>query len=82
MAEIAVIERRAVDRPVADLPREGDALPNGNGHPQALPLNHRVQEALGAAYLGITCPNCGSDKVIRSGACGVCTQCGGTTGCS
>ena len=29
-----------------------------------------------------TCSNCGSDKVIRAGTCGVCTQCGTSQGCS
>src|SRR5260370_1952149 len=26
--------------------------------------------------------HCGSDKVIRAGACGVCTECGTSQGCS
>ena len=42
----------------------------------------RVKAALGTAFMGITCSNCGSDKVIRAGACGVCTQCGTSQGCS
>jgi len=41
-----------------------------------------VKAALGNAYMGITCSNCGSHKVIRAGACGVCTQCGTSQGCS
>jgi ribonucleoside-diphosphate reductase alpha chain len=41
-----------------------------------------VKTALGTAYMGITCSNCGSDKVIRAGACGCCTQCGTSQGCS
>ena len=42
----------------------------------------RVKAAIGTAYMGIICSNCGSDKVIRAGACGVCTQCGTSQGCS
>ena len=31
---------------------------------------------------GETCPSCGSDKMIQSGVCKVCANCGTTTGCS
>jgi ribonucleoside-diphosphate reductase alpha chain len=98
MKEIADIEKKAVNRPVAELPRtaekeiidvitsrsnsEGppELLTNGNG----LSRTHadRVREALGNMYMGITCSNCGSTKVIRAGACGVCTECGTSQGCS
>ncbi len=33
-------------------------------------------------YMDTPCSNCGSEKVIRAGACGVCTQCGTSQGCS
>jgi ribonucleoside-diphosphate reductase alpha chain len=49
---------------------------NGNGH------SDRVTVALGSIFMGITCSVCGSDKVIRAGACGVCTECGTSQGCS
>ena len=98
MKEIADIEKKALNRPVAELPRtaekeiidvitsrsnsEGtpESLANGNG----LSKTHadRVREALGNMYMGITCSNCGSTKVIRAGACGVCTECGTSQGCS
>jgi len=42
----------------------------------------RVQEALGTMFMDIVCSHCGSDKVIRAGACGVCTECGTSQGCS
>jgi ribonucleoside-diphosphate reductase alpha chain len=38
--------------------------------------------ALGSIFMGITCSVCGSDKVIRAGACGVCIECGTSQGCS
>ena len=98
MKEIADIEKKALNRPVAELPRtaereiidvitrrsnsEGrpELLNNGNG----LSKTHadRVREALGNMYMGITCSNCGSTKVIRAGACGICTECGTSQGCS
>src|SRR5437773_1045686 len=94
MKEIAEIEKKAVNRPVTDLPRTGgkelnhvitnnspnDGSPqiasNGSSHAE------RVKEALGNMFMDITCSVCGSDKVIRAGACGVCTECGTSQGCS
>ncbi len=52
---------------------------NGNG---AGSSSDRVTVALGSIFMGITCSVCGSDKVIRAGACGVCTDCGTSQGCS
>jgi ribonucleoside-diphosphate reductase alpha chain len=76
MPEIEEMEKQAVNRPVSDLsPNEDPAI-------ERLPRADRVKAALGTAYMGITCSNCGSDKVIRAGACGVCTQCGTSQGCS
>jgi len=95
LKEILEIEKKALNRPVTDLPRTGDkqvidvitnssannpASPeqngNGNGHAD------RVTVALGSIFMGITCSVCGSDKVIRAGACGVCIECGTSQGCS
>jgi ribonucleoside-diphosphate reductase alpha chain len=76
MPEIEEMEKLAVNRPVSDL------SPNEDPVIERLPKPDRVKAALGTAYMGITCSNCGSDKVIRAGACGVCTQCGTSQGCS
>jgi ribonucleoside-diphosphate reductase alpha chain len=95
LKEIVEIEKKAVNRPVTDLARTGDKdvidvitnnspsnpgtaghSGNGNGH------DDRVMVALGSIFMGITCSVCGSDKVIRAGACGVCTECGTSQGCS
>ena len=72
MPELPEMEKRAINRPVREL-----SVADHPHHAAA-----RVQTALGTAYMGITCSNCGSDKVIRAGACGVCTQCGTSQGCS
>jgi ribonucleoside-diphosphate reductase alpha chain len=98
LKEIPDIEKKALNRPVTDLARTGDkeiidvitAHPsksgnggtsegNGNG---AGTSSLRVTIALGSIFMGITCSVCGSDKVIRAGACGVCTDCGTSQGCS
>ncbi len=95
LKEIPEIEKKAVNRPVTDLARtaekevidvitnhppgdseSGRQNGNGNGH------TDRVTVALGSIFMGITCSVCGSDKVIRAGACGVCTECGTSQGCS
>ena len=94
LKEIVEIEKKALNRPVMDLQRTGekeliDVITNhpsndptaghggnGNGHAE------RVMVALGSIFMEITCSVCGSDKVIRAGACGVCTECGTSQGCS
>src|SRR5438094_5731547 len=92
--EISEIEKKALNRPVSDLARTGEKelidviishSPN-NGSPQIVDNGsshaNRVQEALGNMFMDIVCSHCGSDKVIRAGACGVCTECGTSQGCS
>jgi ribonucleoside-diphosphate reductase alpha chain len=92
--EIPDMEKKAVNRPVSDLSRTGEKelidvitnhLPN-DGAPQLHTNGHthaeRVATALGNMFMDITCSHCGSDKVIRAGACGVCTECGTSQGCS
>ncbi|HEV3099208.1 MAG TPA: vitamin B12-dependent ribonucleotide reductase [Candidatus Udaeobacter sp.] len=98
LKEIAEIEKKALNRPVTDLARTAEkevidvikshpsnranggtsAEANGNGDKNP----DRVTVALGSIFMGITCSVCGSDKVIRAGACGVCTECGTSQGCS
>jgi len=94
LKEIPAMEKKALNRPVSDLARTGEKelidvitshSPN-DGLPQAVDngSSHadRVQEALGNMFMDIVCSHCGSDKVIRAGACGVCTECGTSQGCS
>jgi ribonucleoside-diphosphate reductase alpha chain len=94
LKEILEMEKKALNRPVSDLARTGERelidvitshSPN-DGSPQVATngSSHadRVQEALGNMFMDIVCSHCGSDKVIRAGACGVCTECGTSQGCS
>jgi ribonucleoside-diphosphate reductase alpha chain len=98
LKEIAEIEKKALNRPVPELPRTGekeviDVITNnpqnpangegaeGNRRGARNPAD-RVTVALGSVFMGITCSVCGSDKVIRAGACGVCLECGTSQGCS
>src|SRR2546426_509431 len=94
LKEIAEIEKKTLNRPVTDLARTGekeliDVITNNSsndGSPQVAGNGQshadRVQEALGNMFMDIICSHCGSDKVIRAGACGVCTECGTSQGCS
>ena len=94
MREIPEMERRAVNRPVTDLPRTGEReiidvitqTQNSEGTPVVMAgtATHaeRIQGALGTMFMDTTCSHCGSSKVIRAGACGVCTECGTSQGCS
>jgi len=96
MREITDIEKKAVNRPVAELTRTAEKeiidvitnRTNSEGLPHAMSNGHahshaeRVREALGNMYMDVTCTHCGSSKVIRAGACGVCTECGTSQGCS
>jgi ribonucleoside-diphosphate reductase alpha chain len=99
---ITEMEKKALNRPVSDLPRtaekeiidvitsrensEGTPVTNGNGHhafgAHADTHAGRLAEALSNVFMDITCSNCGSNKVIRAGACGCCTECGTSQGCS
>src|SRR6059058_2791107 len=94
LKEIAEMEKKAINRPVAELPRTAekeliDVITSdspGEGNPKIIATGYthadRVKEALGNMFMDIVCSHCGSDKVIRAGACGVCTECGTSQGCS
>ena len=89
LKELGEIDKRAMNRSVADLAFSPDkdvldiiahggnseGTPPGSGVP---PPTHaeRVKIALGHMYMDIPCSHCGGSKVIRAGACGVCTECG------
>jgi ribonucleoside-diphosphate reductase alpha chain len=92
MKEISEIEKKAINRPVTDLPRTAEKevidvvaghIPN-EGTPHVASYGHthadQVAEALGNMFMDITCSHCGSNKVVRAGACGVCTDCGTSQG--
>ncbi len=92
LRELTEIDKRAINRPVSDLDRspEQDVLDlithggNSEGTPAGAPSTHaeRVKVALGNMFMETPCSHCGSSKVIRAGACGVCTDCGTSQGCS
>ncbi len=88
------MEKKALNRPVSDLPRTGereaiDVIANtstSEGEPVVASATgthaERLQEAFAGAYMETPCSNCGSHRVIRAGACGCCQVCGTSQGCS
>jgi len=94
LKEIPEMEKKALNRPVSDLSRTAekemiDVIVNhisNDGAPQSASNGsshaERVKEALGNMFMDVMCSHCGSDKVIRAGACGLCTECGTSQGCS
>ncbi|MGI9113756.1 MAG: vitamin B12-dependent ribonucleotide reductase [Chthoniobacterales bacterium] len=94
LKEIPDMEKKSINRPVPELPRTAekeliDVITNDSpneGNPKLTSRGQthaeRVKEALGNMFMDIVCSHCGSEKVIRAGACGVCTECGTSQGCS
>lgn len=85
MPEIAEMDQKAINRPVRELSladKEKVATAVVEKHKSPISGREKVKAALGSAYMGVICSNCGSDKVIRAGACGCCTECGTSQGCS
>jgi ribonucleoside-diphosphate reductase alpha chain len=93
LKELPDMEKKSINRPVPELPRTAekeliDVITNDSpneGNPKLTTRGHthadRVKEALGNMFMDIVCSHCGSEKVIRAGACGVCTECGTSQGC-
>src|SRR2546423_866527 len=93
LKEIGEIEKKAVNRPVTDLAHTADkqvidVITNNNpgsagGHSgKGKGHTERAKVALCSIFIGITCSVLWSDKAICAGACGVCTECGTSQGCS
>ncbi len=76
MPEVVQMEQKIVNRPVPELSLEVNLLTTTPSSAD------RVKIALGTVYMDVLCSHCGSEKVIRAGACGVCTLCGTSQGCS
>ncbi|MEO6788698.1 MAG: vitamin B12-dependent ribonucleotide reductase, partial [Chthoniobacteraceae bacterium] len=94
LKELADIEKESLNRPVPELERTGekqvidivthDRSSEGQPHINVPGDTHaeRLNKALGNMFMDTPCSNCGSSKVIRAGACGCCTECGTSQGCS
>ena len=87
------MEKKALNRPFRFAADSGEGINRRNHQPYA-ERRHSSRgeqwsyprgEGAGSARQhvhGHPCSHCGSDKVMRTGACGVCTECGTSQGCS
>jgi len=94
LKELADIEKDSLNRPVPELERTAessvidivthDGNSEGGPHIKVPGDTHaeRLNKALGNMFMDTPCSHCGSSKVIRAGACGCCTECGTSQGCS
>jgi ribonucleoside-diphosphate reductase alpha chain len=93
MKELTEIDIKGTNRPVTDLATESSNILDIIGHKGGseggphLAIGgsthaERLKDALGDMYMPDPCSICGSTKVIRAGACGCCTECGTSQGCS
>ena len=93
MKELTEIDIKGNNRPVPDLATESSNILDIIGHKGGseggphLAIGgsthaERLKDALGDMYMPDPCSICGSTKVIRAGACGCCTECGTSQGCS
>ncbi len=80
MKEIREIEKKTLNKPVAELQVNDD-------NPSLAP-HHRLNIDTDASELvirfkdGLTCPECGSSKIKHTGSCATCLNCGASLGCS
>jgi ribonucleoside-diphosphate reductase alpha chain len=82
--EIREIEKKTINKPVADLQVAEDS-PTLAGHPRL--TNHATIETDSSELVirfrdGLTCPECGSSKIKHTGSCATCLNCGASLGCS
>jgi ribonucleoside-diphosphate reductase alpha chain len=83
LKEIQEIEKKMLNKPITELPVHEDAL---------LPGHHRMggtttietdsSELIIRFKDGLTCPECGSNKIKHTGSCATCLNCGASLGCS
>jgi len=64
-----------------------DSLVLGNSSPELNTIKTNANETKikkidGQKIYGVVCPTCSSTKMVKSGTCMVCLDCGSTTGCS
>lgn len=95
MKELEELDRKAVNRPVPELARNEEVIdvlsrkaspespaPAAAGKNDSHTHAGRLQAALGNYYMDTPCTNCGSPRVVRTGVCGCCLDCGTSQGCS
>lgn len=84
LKEVQEAERRALHKPVADLPQQEE---DGGLSPDREATFSAGQKVVADELTvrfrdGLTCPECGSSKIKHTGSCATCLNCGASLGCS
>ncbi|MCE0498665.1 MAG: vitamin B12-dependent ribonucleotide reductase [Methylacidiphilales bacterium] len=80
--EIQEIEKKTLNKPVADLVVNEDSPNNPNHHHNRATIETDSSELVIRFRDGLTCPECGSSKIKHTGSCATCLNCGASLGCS
>ncbi len=79
--EIEELEKKTLNKPVAELPVSEDAA-IAITHTRISHTETDTSELIIRFRDGLTCPECGSSKIKHTGSCATCLNCGASLGCS
>jgi ribonucleoside-diphosphate reductase alpha chain len=84
MKEIHEIEKKTVNKPITELPVTGEANVMSPTHRMGgtTTIETDSSELIIRFKDGLTCPECGSNKIKHTGSCATCLNCGASLGCS
>jgi ribonucleoside-diphosphate reductase alpha chain len=83
MKEIQEIEKKMLNKPISELPVNDDS-PVMPSHRMGgtTTIETDSSELIIRFKDGLTCPECGSNKIKHTGSCATCLNCGASLGCS
>jgi len=84
MKEIHEIEKKTVNKPITELPVNEDSPTLAPHHRMGgtTTIETDSSELIIRFKDGLTCPECGSNKIKHTGSCATCLNCGASLGCS
>jgi len=83
MKEIQEIEKKTLNKPVTELPVNDETAVNPQHRMGGSTLIETDSSELIIRFKdGLTCPECGSNKIKHTGSCATCLNCGASLGCS
>ena len=82
MKEIQEIEKKMLNKPITELPVHEDTLPGHHRMGGTTTIETDSSELIIRFKDGLTCPECGSNKIKHTGSCATCLNCGASLGCS
>jgi ribonucleoside-diphosphate reductase alpha chain len=82
MKEIREIEKKNLNKPIADLPVNEDSPTVTSHYRGSTTIETDASELVIRFRDGLTCPECGSSKIKHTGSCATCLNCGASLGCS